>query len=76
MPISPSAPPAPTRTGAPACTTGADDGRSIAAQSWLSFPYDSTLWRSHYLHPHPYILIRTESEMDGDVCGSQALVWC
>jgi hypothetical protein len=23
-------------------------------KNWLRFPYDSTFWRSHYLHPHPY----------------------
>jgi hypothetical protein len=23
-------------------------------KNWLRFPYDSTVWRSHYLHPHPH----------------------
>jgi hypothetical protein len=23
-------------------------------KNWRRFPYDSTFWRSHYLHPHPY----------------------
>jgi hypothetical protein len=35
--------------------TGAGEDNGIAQnQNWLRFPYDSTFFRSHYLHPHPY----------------------
>eukprot|EP01047_Picozoa_sp_COSAG01_P000526 COSAG01_NODE_10_length_42970_cov_93.010007_22_plen_178_part_00 len=39
----------PSSTGA-----GDDNGIDHNHKNWLRFPYDSTFWRSHYLHPHPY----------------------
>jgi hypothetical protein len=36
--------------------TGAGEDNGIDhSKNWLRFPYDSELFRSHYLHLHPYI---------------------
>ena len=43
--------PRPSDTGA-----GGDNGIEHN-KNWLRFPYDSTILRSHYLHPHPYLYL-------------------
>jgi hypothetical protein len=46
-----------TRTEPSGCPAGAGEDHGIDHdKNWLRFPYDSTVVRSHYLHPHPHVI--------------------
>jgi hypothetical protein len=56
------------------CCTGAGEDYGIDHhENWLRFPYDSTVWRSHHLQPHPYnITVRAAVTRPGAACDTRS----